>query len=210
MVLGLSIVLRQLSQEGIEYHVNWMQPMRDDFNFGPQFLVLKSIMVQYDGIGTGCIFAVLVYVIGSMEDGPLADELLLRAFFGFALGVCTKSAIDGATIDLNSATPPKYARFYLGWTMGSMWGVATILTFWPLMPIQFAIWLLGGAFFGFVIAKLQKPQTVEPERLALYDLDKEIFAGWKLPWRIVPSFLIVVALTALVLSRKGPMTIAHI
>ena len=152
----------------------------------------KNRNVQLDAIWNGCAFGLTIIVVDIIANGPPADDLLLRAFFGFALAVLSKPAVDGAMIDLASDNPPRFARYYFGWAMGAMWGGAMIIAFWPLMPVQVVIWIIGGAFFGTVMAAIHKPEPVAAERLALYDLSKNIYAGWHPAWRIVPNIFLAV------------------
>ena len=203
MVLGLSIVLMPVSQEGIVIRRHLAQPTRDLLRLRRDFMLSKTFRRRVDGILSGAAYACIILVIGIMENGPMPDDLLLRAFFGLVLGVCAKPALDGAIIELGAATPPKLARFHLGWVMGSMWGFAMVLAFWPLSPAQLIVWILGGVFFGTVMAKLHKPVPQEPERRALYDLNKEVFAGWHPLWRIFPGVFLVAAFTAIAFLNDG-------
>jgi hypothetical protein len=157
----------------------------------------NPVWVLVDGIFVGLVYAVLILVIGAMEAGPLADDLFLRAFFGFVLGVCSKSALDGTAIELASDTPPRFGRYHFGWAMGSMWGLAMILAFWPLNPPQVAVWIGAGVVFGTFMALQYKPTEIPPARLDLYDVSKNIYDGWHPLWRIGPSLFLVCVFGAL-------------
>lgn len=160
----------------------------------------NPIWVLTDGIFTGLAYALTIFVFGAMETGPLADDLYLRAFFGFALGVCSKPALDGAVIELASDTPPRFGRYHYGWAMGTMWGLAMILTFWPLNPSESLIWIGAGVFFGLIMALLYKPTEVPPARLDLYDVSKNNFDGWHPLWRIGPGLFMVCILGAAIFA----------
>ena len=158
----------------------------------------NPVWVLVDGIFVGLAYAVLILVIGAMEDGTLADDLFLRAFFGFVLGVCSKPALDGAAIELASDASPRFGRYHIGWAMGSAWGLAMILAFWPLNLPQLAIWIGAGVFFGVFMALQFKPKQVSSARLELYDVSKNIYSGWHPLWRIGPGFFMVFVFGALV------------
>jgi hypothetical protein len=157
----------------------------------------NPVWVLVDGIFVGLGYAVMILVIGAMEAGPLADDLFLRAFFGFVLGVCSKPALDGAAIELASDAPPRFGRYHIGWAMGSMWGLAMILAFWPLDLPQLAIWIGASVFFGVCMALQFKPTKVSSARLELYDVSKNIYSGWHPLWRIGPGLFMVFVFGAL-------------
>lgn len=163
----------------------------------------NPVWVLVDGIFVGLVYAVIILVIGAMEDGPLADDLFLRAFFGFVLGVCSKPALDGAVIELASAAPPRFGRYHIGWAMGSMWGLAMILAFWPFDQRQLAIWIGSGVFFGVFMAQQFKPTQVSPARLELYDVSKNIYDGWHPLWRIGPGLFSICVFAALLFMIAG-------
>lgn len=156
----------------------------------------SRIWALTDGIIIGLAYALMIFVIGALESSPLADDLYLRAFFGFVLGVCSKPALDGALIELASDTPPRFVRYYYGWAIGSMWGLAMILAFWPLSPTQVVVYIGGGFFVGVFMALLYKPTEVSPARIGLYDVSKNIYDGWHPLWRIGPGLFLVCILGA--------------
>jgi hypothetical protein len=151
----------------------------------------NPIWVLTDGIFVGLAFALTIFVFGAVETGPLADDLYLRAFFGFVLGVCSKPALDGALIELASDTPPRFGRYHYGRAMGCMWGLLMILAYWPLSPMQVVIWIGAGFFFGVFTALLYKPTEASPARLALYDVRKHNYDGWHPLWRIGPDLFLL-------------------
>jgi hypothetical protein len=151
----------------------------------------NPIWVLTDGIFVGSAYALIIFVVGAMEAGPLADDLYLRAFFGFVLGVGSKPALDGAVIELASDTPPRFGRYHYGWAMGTMWGLSMILAFWPLNPPELAIWVGAGMFFGLFVALLYKPTEIPPARLDLYDVSKNNYDGWHPLLRIGLGLLLV-------------------
>lgn len=151
----------------------------------------NPVWVLFDGVVTGLLYAGLIVFVGSMEPGPVADDLYLRAFFGFVLGICSKPAIDGARIELISEQSPRFGRYCFGWAMGSTWGLAMILAAWPLNPLQLALWLAAAVFFGTFLALSYKPTEVQPTRANLYDVSKNIYEGWNPLWRIFPGLFLV-------------------
>lgn len=151
----------------------------------------SPIWALTDGIFVGLLYALMIFVTGAMETGPFTDDLYLRAFFGFVLGVCSKPALDGALIELASDTPPRFGRYHYGWAMGSMWGLCMILAFWPLSPPEVAIYIVAGLLFGVAMALVHKPTKVSPARIDLYDVSKQIYDGWHPIWRIGPGLFLV-------------------
>lgn len=156
----------------------------------------SRIWALTDGIITGLVYALLIFVIGALESSPLADDLYLRAFFGFVLGVCSKPALDGALIELASDTPPRFGRYHYGWANGSIWGLTMILAFWPLSPTEVVFWIGYGFIFGVVMASLYNPTEVSPALIDLYDVSKNIYDGWHPLWRIGPGLFLVCILGA--------------
>lgn len=185
-VVDAAIVALKMSQHRRHSQCFWKYAMKNN-----PFWVLA------DGIFVGLSYAVIILVIGAMEAGPLADDLFLRAFFGFVFGVCSKSALDGAVIELASDTPPRFGRYHYGWAMGSMWGMAMILASWPLNPPQVAVWIGAGVFFGMFMALQYKPTKIPPARLDLYDSSKNIYDVWHPLWRVGPNLFLVCLFGAL-------------
>lgn len=148
--------------------------------------IMKSskLWCQLDGVFCGGVYAGVIGLLGIWENGPVADDLLLRMFFGFALAVCAKPALDGTAIEQAFDTPPRFGKVQLGVTFGATWAVALILAFWPLMPFEVVVWSVGGVFFGAYMVKMHKVETIAPSRLVLYDLSKNVYANYHPLWRV--------------------------
>ena len=162
----------------------------------------NPVWALFDGVFQGLLYAALIVISGLLETDPVADDLYLRALFGFVVGVCSKPALDGAMIELASDKPPRFGRFHYGWAMGSMWGLVMILAFWPLSPQQLAVWMGGAVFFGAFVALSYKPTEIPAARVNLYNVSHNIYDGWHPLWRIGPG-LFLVCLWSIVFLRSA-------
>jgi len=180
-----------MPQEGIAKPDRSMQPKRAKSEKEAVFMDVKTLWARADGIFIGIAFAVIVFAIGATSAA--SEDLLFRAFIAFMLGICTKPATDGVMINMASEAPLKHVRFLFGWAMGSTWGLAMILAFWPLEISRLIIWISAGAFFGTMMAMFAKASPVAPERLALYDTRHNSYDGWKPVWQILvgPFFMLI-------------------
>ena len=163
-------------------------------------MIGKQVWALIDCILVGLICAAMVFLIGLLETGPIAEDLFLRAFFAFVAAVCSKPAIDGTMIELASDKPPKFGRFHFGWASGCMYGLVMILAGWPLSPPQVIAWVLGAVFFGVFLSMIYKPTELSQARIELYDTSKSIYDGWHPLWRIAPSVFLACALVLILLQ----------
>ena len=163
----------------------------------------SKLWSQLDGVFCGIGYAGVIGLLGLRESlllrdsVPIPDDLLLRMFFGFALMVCAKPVFDGAVIELASENPPRLGRVYFGMAVGSNWAILMLLAAWPSSPAKLLIvsiiYVVGGVFVGAVIAKMHRVVPISKDRLALYDLSRNVYDGNHPLWRIVPNlyFLII-------------------
>lgn len=168
--------------------------------------IMKSskLWCQLDGVFCGVVYAGIIGLLGLRESlllrdsVPIPDDLLLRMFFGFALMVCAKPVFDGAVIELASENPPRLGRVYLGMAGGSNWAILLFLAAWPSsqadLSILIVIYLIAGIFFGAVIAKMHRIVPISKDRLALYDLSKNVYAGYHPFLRIAPNLYVLIIL----------------
>ena len=167
--------------------------------------IMKSSKLwrQLDGVFCGAVYAGMIGLMGIGENVPVADDLLLRMFFGFALGVCAKPALDGTAIEQASDAPPRFGKVQLGVVHGSNWAILMILAFWPIVPSKVVVWSLIGVFFGAIMAKMHKAETIDPHSLELYDLDKNFFANYHPLWRVALSIGTAVFYLGLIFLMAG-------
>ena len=163
----------------------------------------SKLWCQLDGVFCGIVYAAMIGLLGLRESlllrdsVPIPDDLLLRMFFGFALMVCAKPVFDGAVIELASENLPRLGRVYFGMAVGSNWAILMLLAAWPSSPAKLLIvsiiYVVGGVFVGAVIAKMHRVVPIAKDRLALYDLSRNVYDGYHPLWRIVPNlyFLII-------------------
>ena len=144
------------------------------------------------------VYAGMIGFLGLRENGPVADDLLLRMSFGFALGVCAKPALDGTAIEQASDASPRFGKVQLGVVHGSNWAIFMILAFWPIVPFKVVVWSLIGVFFGAIMAALHKAEPIDPHNLELYDLDKNFFANIHPLWRVALSLGTAVVYSGLI------------
>ena len=167
--------------------------------------IVKSskLWCQLYGVFCGGVYAGVIGLLGLLENGPVADDLWLRMFFGFALGVCAKPALDGTAIEQASDAPPRFGKVQWGVALGATWALAMILAFWPLMPLQVVVWSVGGVFFGAYMVKMHKVETIAPSRLVLYDLSKNVYANYHPLWRVALCLGTAVAYLGLIFMVAG-------
>jgi len=153
-----------------------------------------SLWVHIDGIVLGLIYAAIIAVVASLGDAPRADDVMIRAFFGFGVGVLMKRVLDSAWIEMTQDGAPRDARFHMGRAQGCAWGMTMILAFWPLSGAQVIIWCASAAFFGTIMGYCAKLDPPSPARLALYKLDKPMrdeWGGW-LRFAVGPILMLAV------------------
>ena len=164
----------------------------------------SKLWCQLNGVFCGVGYAGVIGLLGLRgnlflrDSVPIADDLLLRMFFGFALMVCAKPAFDGIVIELASENPPRLGRIYLGMAGGSNWAILMLLAAWPSsqadLLILTIIHAIAGVFFGAIVAKMHRVVPISTDRLALYDLSKNVYAGFHPFWRIAPSLCVFIIL----------------
>lgn len=158
---------------------------------------------RLDGVFAGAGYAALIGGMAITQHAPLRDDLFYRMLLGLALGILAKRMIDGAQIEMAASPRPKGARLVYGWALGAGWGLAMMLTFWPLTGGQIIVWTLGAVFFGSGMAGLYKSQPVSAARAAFYDLDRPFRDGWYGTFRLLTGPIAVVVVLVFLFWSLG-------